>query len=152
MNAFLEMLALTLVPWIELRGSIPYGITQGFDPLLVFVSCVATNILIMIPTFAFLDHIFPLIKHWKIVDILVKRTQKKSEKYVEKWGFLGLAIMVAIPLPFTGAYTGALAAKLFGYKKRQALSAISVGVIVAGILVLTISLFFKELIQYLRIF
>lgn len=144
LDAFLEMLLLTLVPWIELRGSIPYGIAHGLDPFIVFACCVTMNILLLLPLFVFLDHVFPLIQHWKLVDVIVKRTRRKSKKYVERWGFLGLVILVAIPLPGTGAYTGSLAAKLFGFKKAQAFEAISLGVAIAGVIVLLVSLFFRE--------
>lgn len=144
---FVYMLFLTLVPWIELRGSIPYGIYAGFDPILVLFSCVLVNILLLFPVFLFLDYVFPLIRNWKIADIVVRRTRKKSQKYVEKWGFLGLAIVVGIPLPGTGAYTGALAAHLFGFERKKAFQAISLGVMMAGIIILFLSFYSRQILS-----
>jgi len=57
----------------------------------------------------------------------VERVRKKAHPYVEKWGFLGLVVFVAIPLPGTGVWTGSLAAYIFGIEKRKAISALIIG-------------------------
>ncbi|KYK26259.1 hypothetical protein AYK26_05625 [Euryarchaeota archaeon SM23-78] len=61
--------------------------------------------------------------------------QKKSKKYVEKYGELGLAIFIGIPLPGSGVWSGALAANIFGLKFRKYLVASIIGVLIAGIMV-----------------
>ncbi len=126
---------ITLLPGIELRGSIVYGIGIGENPILVFLLCTIANILLIFPIFFFLNFIFPYFEHLPIIQPILERTRGKTNKYVEKYGFIGLAIFVAIPLPGSGAYSGALGAYLLGMKKRRAMPAIALGVVIAGILV-----------------
>ena len=64
-----------------------------------------------------------------------ERTRKRTEKQIEKYGPVALILFVAIPLPFTGAWTGSIAAFLFGIKNRKALPLIFLGVLIAGIIV-----------------
>jgi uncharacterized membrane protein len=63
-----------------------------------------------------------------------RRTAKQQEK-INRYGFLGLTIFVAIPLPMTGVWTGAAIAYLLGIKKRMAVPALALGTVIAGILV-----------------
>jgi len=73
-------------------------------------------------------------------DRFMERTRHKTEHYVKKYGYWGLAIFVAVPLPFTGAYTGALAAWFFGMDKWKAFWSIFIGVAIAGGIVLAVLL------------
>ena len=143
-SEFLQLFFLTLVPWIELRGSIPYGIALGLNPILVLLFCIVVNILLLLPLFFFLDHLFPFIRHWAIIDKIVMRVQAKSEKYVDRWGFVGLALFVGVPLPGSGVYSGALAAYLLGIPKKKAFQAIVLGVAIAGVVVFLGSLLIKS--------
>ena len=72
------------------------------------------------------------------LDGLVTRMEKKAEKNratVEKYAFWGLAILVAIPLPGTGAWTGALVAAMMEMRLKRAFPAIAIGVVIAGVIV-----------------
>ena len=75
----------------------------------------------------------------RLVDAILRRTRRKG-RLVERLGSLGLVLLVAIPLPGTGAWTGAIAAILLGVPVRRALVCITIGVLVAGVLVLSASL------------
>ena len=159
------IIIITLLPTIELRGSIPYGILSDGEicpfglfcidagppvhPLLVFIVAVFANILIIPFIFKFLDWFFHLIEKIKIVEYYVEKTHKKAHPYVEKHGMLGLAIFVAIPLPGTGAYTGALAAHILGMNNKKAMVSVAAGVFCAGVLVLVIATIFKETLGFL---
>lgn len=131
----IDLVLLTLIPWIELRGSIPYGISHGLDPLTTFLICVIVNIAMIPVIFLFLKHIFPFFEHWNISQHVLEKTRKKSEKYVNKYGYPGLALFVAIPLPGSGVYSGSIATYIFDIPRKEALSAIAIGTIIAGILV-----------------
>ena len=139
LTQLLYLILITFVPWIEVRGSIPYGLYEGIDPIAVFLICTLTNIALIPIVFFFLDYIFPYIRKWKIADIILRRTEKRTKKYVDRYGFLGLTLFVAIPLPGTGAYTGAIAAYIFSMKRMQAFQAITLGVIIAAVLVTLIT-------------
>jgi uncharacterized membrane protein len=138
-NPFLYLVAITLIPWIELRGAIPLGIAMGIDPFQVFLVCTLVNIAIIPPAFLFLDIFFPFFENIPLIKPLLMKTRKKSSKYVEKYGGYGLAIFVAIPLPGSGAYSGALAAKIFCVDRKIALCSITAGVVAAGLLVTLLS-------------
>jgi len=131
----------TVLPISELRGGIPLGISLGLDPWFTFSIVVAANALIFFPVFfalrLFYDKLLSRIPWFnKYLDNLRKRGKPKVDKY----GFWGLFLFVAIPLPVTGAYTGTILAWLLGMDWRKAFPAVGLGVIVAGVVVLLITL------------
>ncbi len=140
MKGLLHLLFLTFVPGVELRGSLPLSILYyRNNPVVSFFVLTAFNILIVPLVFLLWDIALFLADKIKIVDIYLKKLRKRSEKAVEKYGFWALALFVAIPLPGTGAYTGAFIAEPFGVDKRKAFFSVAVGVFVAGLLVMLMS-------------
>ena len=139
MLGLLKVVLVTLVPWIELRGSIPLGIAIGLDPLLVFFTALLVNVLIIPLVFVGLDLFYNLVSGNAFVRQVVERTRNKATLRLRKYGLLGLLLFVAVPLPGTGAYSGALAAWLFGLDRKKSFTAIALGVTVAGLLVLSAS-------------
>jgi len=135
----ITVILLSILPISELRGAIPFGIISGLNPALVFVVAVVSNILIVPIIFFFLDYIHKHLLYFKIYNHLfgkfVERTQHRVHGHISKYGYLGLTLFVATPLPVTGAYTGTLAAWLFDFERKKALLAIALGVIIAGIVV-----------------
>ena len=152
---YLNLLLITFVPYIELRGSIPVGIGLGMDPLWVFIVCTVANVLIILPIFIFLDFAFE--RFFRIgwihrhVKGKVDSVRNTAITRIDRYGLLGLAAFVAIPLPGTGAYTGCLAAYLLDLERKRSALAIGVGVFVAGILVTLASLGFFSAIKALKI-
>ena len=133
----------SILPISELRGGIPYAISQNINPAVAYVICVAANVLAFPITYLFLEFLHPLLSkirlYNKLFDRFIVRTRRKVEKNIEKWDFWGLMIFVMIPLPVTGAYTGSFAAWLFNIKKRKAFLAVMLGVMIAGIIILSVS-------------
>lgn len=135
---------ISMIPIFELRGAIPLGINHfKLNPLLVFFICIAGN---MVPVFIillFLDILtkilfrVPILR--RFLEYLFQRTRRKNET-IEMYEEMGLVAFVAIPLPITGAWTGSLAAYLFGLKFWKSVFFIFVGVIIAGIVVTILSL------------
>jgi len=125
----------SMVPVIELRGSIPLALVfSNIHPLSVFLICVALNLLVIPLTFKGLDLFAPpLIRRSKRVASIFAWFLRRG--HGRKWGLVGLAAFVGIPLPATGAYTGTLIAYLLGMKRGQAALAIAVGVVIAGVIV-----------------
>jgi uncharacterized membrane protein len=131
----------TVSPISELRGGIPLGISLGLNPLFTFFIAIIANALIFFPVFfvlrLFYDKVLyriPLFN--KYLDNLRKRGKPKVEKY----GFWGLFLFVAVPLPLTGAYTGTILAWLLNMDWKRAFPAVGLGVVVAGVVVLLITL------------
>jgi len=139
MHPLIQAILLSLTPVFELRGGIPVAIAQGVNPWLAFAVCVAANMLVAPIFFFFLEFVhhrlLPIKFYRKTFDWFLERARKKSHKTIEKYGYLGLAIFVAIPLPATGAYTGSLVAWFFGMKPGKSIAAIALGVLAAGIIV-----------------
>tara|TARA_Y100000310_G_scaffold307825_1_gene350280 strand:- start:1467 stop:1943 length:477 start_codon:yes stop_codon:yes gene_type:complete len=144
MQEILTLIVLTLMPFLELRASIPYGVFQtSLSVLWVFLICTITNIILAPILFIFLHkfvHIFLKIKFInKYYQKMVLKTQKKVHKYVERWGVLGLSLFIGLPLPGSGVYSGALAAYLLGFRFRDFFKAAVIGVLIAGVIVTLVS-------------
>jgi uncharacterized membrane protein len=133
------VLIVSALPVSELRGGIPLALSFGFSYAKAFWLAVLGNSVIIIPTLLLLDSASKFLMRWNIFNRyftwLFARTHKHSDA-VEKYGAIGLIIFVAIPLPMTGAWTGCVAAYLFGIKLRYAFPSILLGVMCAGIIVL----------------
>ncbi len=145
MNNLLEVFVLSLVPTFEGRYAVVYGIGRGYSlsgTLIVaafgvlLLSLVLPAVLPYIDRFMFWLEGTPLRKVARLYLYYVERVRKKAHPYLERWGFWGLLIFVAIPLPGTGVWTGALAAYLLGIKNRRAFPALLLG----GLLSMAITL------------
>lgn len=135
---YLITFLISMVPVIELRGAIPVAIAKDIAPWLAFCLSVVGNMLPVPFILLFIRRIFAWMKKYeglgKIVTKLEQRAAGKSET-VKKYELVGLCILVAIPLPGTGAWTGALVAALMDIRVRRALPTIFAGVLIAGVVV-----------------
>lgn len=129
---------ISMVPVIELRGAIPYGIARDLNEWLVFALAVIGNMLpipfILLFVRKVLDWMKGVKRLNKIALWIEARAHRKSGK-VEEARTLGLLLFVAIPLPGTGAWTGALIAALMDMRLKRALPTIFAGVVIAGVAV-----------------
>jgi len=142
---------LSFMPISELRGAIPFAIANNIPWYWAFPFAVVLNALVAPVCWIFLATVHKLFYgtspekgiHWykNFFDRFVERARKKLSAGVEKWGWLGIAVFVAIPLPMTGAWTGTLGAWILGISKRRTMAAVVLGVIVAGIVVTAIVVF-----------
>lgn len=141
-----------MLPISELRGALPFALSQGLSPLKAYLISVGGNILPVLPLLLLLRGLSTLMVRHRIGAALFNWTierAKKREELVRRYGFGGLVLLVAIPLPFTGAWTGVLVSFLLSMRIKYAFAAISIGVGLAGIIVLLASL---GIIQGIRIF
>ncbi len=133
---------ISLFPVLELRGGLIAASLMDIEWWRAFIFCFLGNMLPMPFILLFIRKIFQLMKKCgplkKIVDKLEEKAHRHSDK-VEKYGFWGLFILVAIPLPGTGGWTGALVAALMDLRMKKALPAIALGVFAAGVIVGTLS-------------
>ena len=142
---------ISMIPIAELRVSLPLALTAySLSWPKAFVIAVLGNLL---PVIFIVEFIGP-VSDWlrrksklaeKFFVWLFARTRNKTVKHYEKYGLWALMVFVAIPLPMTGAWTGALAAWLFGVKTRDALIYIGLGVLIAGLIVSAVTLGAKGL-------
>ena len=132
---------ISMVPVIELRGAIPLGVYNGLDVWTALVVAIIGNLVPVPFIIIFIRKIFKWMqeKSEKLA-VLVRKFEEKADKKKEqvlKYEFWGLMVLVAVPLPGTGAWTGALVAAMLDMQLKRAMPAITVGVIVAGIIVTT---------------
>ena len=130
---------ISMVPVIELRGAIPVAVANGLNYWVAVAVAIIGNLVPVPFIILFIRKIFELMRKWSskldsIVTKLENRAKKKSD-VVQKFAFWGLFILVAIPLPGTGAWTGALVAAMLDMRLRRAFPAIALGVIAAAVIV-----------------
>lgn len=134
---------MAMVPVIELRGAIPYGVLAGLSVPEAFILAVLGNLAPIPFLVVFTRKVFEWLRtKSEGLDKFVHRMEAKAEKnkgLVQKYEFLGLVILVAIPLPGTGGWTGALVAAMLNMRLKRAMPAITLGVIIAGIIVTTLT-------------
>ena len=129
-------LVIAMFPIVELRGAIPWALTIGaLEWQRAYLLSVVGNMIPVIPLLLFLGPVSEALRRLTLFDRffnwLFKRTRHRSRAF-ERFGALGLALFVAIPLPITGAWTGSAAAFLLGIPFRTAFPFILIGVCVAG--------------------
>ena len=135
------VLLASVSPISELRVGIPLGISLGLEPWFTFLITVIANALIFFPVFFALRLFYEkVLFRIPLFDKYLDNLRKRGKPIVDKHGFWGLALYVAVPLPLTGAYTGTILAWLLGIDWKKASAAVGLGVLIAGIVVLLIAL------------
>jgi uncharacterized membrane protein len=133
----------SLLPIVELRGAIPVGAALGLPHLTTFIISYIGNLLPAPFIILFIRRIFEWMKKksdrlGRIAEKFEKRAETKKGT-IEKYKFWGLLLFVAIPLPGTGAWTGALVAAMMDMRLKRAMPAIILGVLIAGVIVTTVT-------------
>ena len=133
----------SMVPVLELRGAIPMGVAAGLTAAEAFWAAVLGNLLPVPFIILLIRRIFDWLRDtpWMggRIEALERRAHLKG-RVVQKYSTLGLVILVAIPLPGTGAWTGALVAAILGIRLSRALPAIALGVVIAGVIITGVTL------------
>lgn len=136
---YLTVFGVSMVPLIELRGAIPIGTGLGLPWLANLIICIIGNCLPIPTILLFVKAVLKWMRHCnvKFFNKVSNWLFDKAEKYrgqIEKYAIFGLYVFVAIPLPGTGAWTGALVAAVFDMPKVKAIISIIFGVITAGLI------------------
>jgi uncharacterized membrane protein len=145
LTILLSTAALAFMPISELRGAIPFAIANNIPWYWAYPFAATLNALVAPVCWIFLATLHKLLYgtepekgvRWyrNFFDRFVERARKKLSGGVEKWGWLGIAVFVAIPLPLTGAWTGTLGAWVLGISRKRTMLAVVLGVITAGAVV-----------------
>ena len=131
-----------MVPVLELRGAIPVGVAGGLPVLIAMLIAVIGNLVPIPILIVFTRRVFDWLKTKGKIKTFVEKLEAKAavkSEIVHKYEWWGLCILVAIPLPGTGAWTGALVAAVLGMRLKKAMPAILVGVVIAGIIVTSLT-------------
>ncbi|MBD7915542.1 small multi-drug export protein [Clostridium sp. Sa3CUN1] len=133
---------ISMMPILELRGGLVAASLLGIGVFNAIIICVIGNIIPIPFILFFITPIFNWMKNTKLFRPIVEKLESKSmakSEQIQKYEFWGLALFVGIPLPGTGAWTGALIAALLGIKTKKASLAIFTGIIIATIIMTIIS-------------
>ena len=146
---FILTLLVSMLPVVELRGGIPFGVAAGLPVWAAYLAAVIGNLLPVPFIVVYIQRIFMFMRQNmprlnSVVDKMEQKAHLKSAS-VLKYQYLGLAIFVAIPLPGTGAWTGALVAAFLDMRLRKAMPAIFAGVLIAGFLITGITYGFTSI-------
>ena len=153
LKKYLIAFFVSMVPLIELRGGVPYAVVHGLDYWPALVICAIGNML-PVPVIYFFARkvlLWGCDKKYigKFFTYCIEKGEKGGQKLKERGGrgglFLGLLLFVGIPLPGTGAWTGALIAAMLDIPKKKSIPAIALGVCLAAVLMGALSLVFKGL-------
>ena len=145
-NPIRETIILSLLPVSELRGAIPFAVYKGISIYQAFIIAIIANLFVIPFVFFFLDHLhkyFMQNNYYRVVfNKYIEKKRCVLERYIgSKWEFFALVSFVGIPLPITGAYTGTLLAWFFEIPRRKAYIALSLGILISGIIV-SLAVFF----------
>lgn len=140
----LKVLLIAASPVSELRGAIPLAILlYGFPWYYAFLFGVLGNLLPVPFLLLFLDSITRALGKVAFISPVIKwvlaRALRQSAT-MERYERIGLALFVAIPMPFTGAWTGSIAAVLLHLKFRYAIISIIIGILIAGVVVTLVAM------------
>lgn len=131
----------SLLPILELRGGIIAGFAMGMDWLPTFIIAYIGNLLPIPFILLFIRFIFKVLKKTplrRLVEWCEKKADAKSDK-IRKYAYWGVYLFVALPLPGTGAWMGALISALLNMDPKKTFPVIMVGVLTAGIIVSVLS-------------
>lgn len=143
-----SLILISMFPVVELRGGIIAAAIMKVPFTVAFPVCVLGNLLPIPLILLFLNKIFKFMRRYKSFDKILSfldRKVEKNRKKVERWEFFGLLVLVAIPLPGTGAWTGALVANALNMPIKKSFPAIALGVVTAGIIMSVLSYFIPGL-------
>ena len=137
---FLFTMLVSMIPIVELRGGLPFGVAMGLPYYLAFPAAVIGNLIPAPFIIVYIRRIFLMLRRYfprmnGFLDRMEKKAHLKGEK-VRRYQSLGLWLFVAIPLPGTGAWTGSLAAAFLDMRLKNALPAVALGVLTAGCIML----------------
>lgn len=133
---------ISVLPILELRGGLLAAGALNLSPFIAYPIAIVANLLPIPFILMFLTTIFNWMKKTKLLKGIVEKLEKKAEKHkdkFEKGEFIALILFVGIPIPGTGAWTGALIASVLGMNKKKAMLAITIGVFMASIIMMILS-------------
>ena len=129
----------SLSPFGESKVGIPYGIAQGVNSYLVFITCFLANVLVFPIMMFFLQNVNNRLVYWRpykrAAVWVAKRAKSGTGSKINRFGFFGLALFVMLPVPGTGVYAGSIAAYLFQIERKKAFLANAVGIFFSSLII-----------------
>ena len=144
---YIFIFILSLMPILELRGGLIAASLLNMDPVPSLIVCLIANILIIPFVLFLMDTIFNFLSKSKTCKKAINWWKKKAlskKATIEKYGYVGIMLFVAVPLPGSGAWTGCLLAVLLGLDKKKSFIAALLGVMIAAVIMMIFSFGFLK--------
>ena len=141
-NKELVIFIISLMPILELRGGLLAATLLDVEFIRAAIISILGNVLPIPFVLLFLKYVLDILSKWKITKKFVNWLEKKvhdKREQIDKYGYLGLILFVGIPLPGTGAWTGALLAVMLGLNRKKSFVCILLGVLMAAIIMSILS-------------
>jgi len=138
-SSYLFTFLVSMLPISELRGGLPLGMSLGISPLKAYLISVIGNVTPVLPLLYGLKYLSKIAKRYRWsgkIFIMVEKSVRRKRKIVYRYGIIGIMVLVAVPLPVTGAWTGTFLSFLLSIPVKQSFPAIFAGVCLAGVIVL----------------
>ena len=139
LGEFIFTALVSMLPVVELRGGIPFGVAAGLSPVKAFAAAFIGNMLPVPFLILFTRRVFVLLKDYvplfRGAIAYLERKAERNKHLVLKYQSFGLFLLVAVPLPGTGAWTGSLVAAVMDMRLSKAIPAITCGVLAAGVII-----------------
>ena len=140
---YIKLFFLSMVPIIELRGSIPIGIAMDLNPICIYITSVIGASMISVPVVVMFRQVIDYLRHRKYFNKIIRWIDKKIEgraKKLKAASIMGLIVFVGVPLPTTGSWSGSALASIFKMRIVEALIGIFIGNAIAGAIMVTVSM------------
>ena len=145
LNDIIIAMLWSVSPLGEAKVGIPYGLANGANIYLVFVTCFLANVLVFPLMFFFLDYInkylLRLRFYKKSALYVAQKAKRGSGDKIKKYGFWGLIFFVMLPIPGTGVYAGSIASYIFKIERQKAFVANTIGIFISSVIVWVATLF-----------
>ena len=144
---YIKLFFLSMVPVVELRGTIPLGIAMKLNPVYTYMVCVIGSSIISVPVVLMFRQVIDYLRHRKYFNKVIRWIDKKIEgraKKLKAASILGLIVFVGVPLPTTGSWSGSALASIFKMRVVESLLGIFIGNAIAGAVMLTVSMHIAE--------
>lgn len=140
---YIKLFFLSMVPVIELRGSIPLGIAMRLNPIYIYMICVIGSSIISVPVVLMFRQVIDYLRHRKYFNKIIRWIDKKiagRAKKLKAASIIGLIVFVGVPLPTTGSWSGSALASIFKMRVVESLLGIFIGNAIAGAVILAVSM------------
>ena len=141
-SKYIFIIILSMSPILELRGGLIAASIMNLDPWISFVICIIANIIPIPFLLLLLDKLLNFMRKHKTFHGILNKLDKKVKKNrqsIEKYGFWALLLFVAVPLPGSGGWTGALIATALKLDKKKSFATICLGILIAAIVMMLFS-------------
>lgn len=140
---FLLTMLISMIPIVELRGGVPAGVAMGLPIPTALLAAVLGNMIPVPFIILFIRRLFKWIRvHIPRLGSFVSRLEQRAyakSRNVDRYALWGLLLLVAVPLPGTGAWTGSLVAALMDLRLKRAMPVIFTGVVIAGLIMTAVT-------------